>query len=331
MTNRVLDLSDRPARLSVQNSLLVIQFPAEPRASAPAEKTYRCEQLSDPNEVKMPLGDIAVLIASHPQISYSHAVLSGLAVAGAVFVTCNEKHMPVSMLLPLVTHSLQTERFAAQASAPLPLKKRVWQQIARAKIRAQASLLEKRTGGDHGLLAVAARVRSGDTGNLEAYAARIYWQKLFGETGFRRDPEGDGLNACLNYGYAVLRATVTRGLCGAGLHPSLGVHHHNRYDTFCLADDLMEPFRPIVDREAAKLADARGKDVPLDRGSKRALLEALLGRFTAGGESRTLFDWVSRSACSLAAVIEGTSERLELPLLEASVPSGGEEPENPQE
>ncbi|MGC1830167.1 MAG: hypothetical protein WA663_07125, partial [Candidatus Acidiferrales bacterium] len=130
MTNRVLDLSDRSARLSVQNSLLVIQFPAQIPASrknadsaSPETKTYRCEQLGDPNEVTMPLGDVAVLIVSHPQITYSHAVLSGLALAGAVFVTCNEKHMPVSMLLSLVTHSLQTERFAAQASAPLPLKK----------------------------------------------------------------------------------------------------------------------------------------------------------------------------------------------------------------
>jgi CRISP-associated protein Cas1 len=332
MTNRILDLSDRPARLNVRNSLLTIQFgldgpktasetPELQRSDEPRSadaKAYRCEQRGNPDEVTMPLSDIAVLIVSHPQISYSHAVLSGLAVAGAVFVTCNEKHLPVSMLLPLVTHSLQAERFAAQAAVALPVKKRLWRQIVRAKIQAQATLIEERTGSDHCLRAVASRVRSGDTGNLEAYAARIYWKNLFRQNGFRRDRESGGVNACLNYGYAVLRAIVTRALCGAGLHPSLGVHHHNRYDTFCLSDDLMEPFRPVVDREVAKLAETRGEDFPLDRKSKQALLAILLGRFTAEDESRTLFDWISRSAASLASAIEGSNTKLDLPVLERS-------------
>ena len=324
MTNHVLDLSDRPARLSVQDSLLLIRFSSDAVMKAADEakkgpaKTYRCERTENPEELTVPLVDVSVLIVSHPQVSFSHAVLSGLASAGGIFVTCNEKHLPVAMLLPLVTHSLQTERFAAQASTALPVKKRAWQEIVKAKIRAQACLLEERTGNDRGLLAIASRVRSGDTGNLEAYAARVYWQALFAGTGFRRNPDGDGLNACLNYGYAVLRAVVARSLCGAGLHPSLGVHHHNRYDAFCLADDLMEPFRPIVDREVAKLAELPGADFPLDRESKRSLLGALLGRFTAENESRSLFDWASRSADSLAAVIEGRGDRLHLPVLEPS-------------
>ena len=323
MTNRVLDLSDRPARLSVQNSLLLIHFSdaqanGQPSAATaePQQKTYRCEQTEKPDEFTIPLADLSVLIASHPQISFSHAVLSGLAGAGGIFVACNEKHMPVAMLLPLASHSLQTERFAAQAALALPVKKRIWQEIVRAKIRAQARLLEQKTGGDHGLSAIAGRVRSGDTGNLEAYAARLYWQKLFAGNGFRRDPDSGGLNACLNYGYAVLRAIVARALCASGLHPSLGVHHHNRYDAFCLADDLMEPFRPIVDREVASLAELPGTDFPLDRESKRLLLEALLDRFTAEEESRTLFDWIGRSADSLAAIIEGRDDRLFLPALE---------------
>ncbi len=156
------------------------------------------------------------------------------------------------MLLPLVTHSLQAERFAAQARLAAPVRKRAWQQIVQAKITAQGRLLKERTHNDHGLDAIAKSVKSGDTANVEARAARIYWGKLFGETVFRRDADGDGLNACLNYGYAILRAVVARSLCGAGLHPSLGIHHHNRYDAFCLADDLMEPFRPLVDREVAR-------------------------------------------------------------------------------
>ncbi|MGH7935817.1 MAG: type II CRISPR-associated endonuclease Cas1, partial [Chthoniobacterales bacterium] len=307
----------------MRNSVLAIEFtdakktePEPAPAAEGASKVYRCEKVENPDELTIPLEDIAVLIVSHPQVSFSHAVLSGLAVAGGIFVACNEKHLPVAMLLPLVTHSLQTERFAAQASVALPVKKRMWQDIVRAKIQAQGRLLEERIGSDCGLGSFARRVRSGDTGNLEAQAARIYWQKLFSGNGFRRDPDAGGVNACLNYGYAVLRAIVARAICGAGLHPSLGVHHHNRYDTFCLADDLMEPFRPIVDRAVTKLGDLPGADFPLDRESKRALLECLVGRFSAGGESRTLFDWLSRSAASLAAAIEGRGDQLDLPTVE---------------
>ncbi len=114
----------------------------------------------------------------------------------------------------------------------------------------------------------------------------------------------------------MLRAIVARALCASGLHPSLGIHHHNRYDAFCLADDLMEPFRPVVDRAVLGLKKERGPDPPLDRDAKRVLLEALLGRFEAGGESRTLFDWASRATASLAAAIQGSEKRLEIPALE---------------
>ena len=285
MTDRVLDLAERPASLRVSNSQLSVRFGKD-------------------EPITIPLSDLAVVIVSHPQVSFTHAVLSGLATAGAIFVTCDEKHLPVSMLLPLVSHSLQTERFAAQAALALPVRKRIWQQIARAKILAQARLLTERTGEDGGLGGLAGKVRSGDPSNLEARAARIYWQKIFGDTEFRRDREKEGLNACLNYGYAVLRAMVARAICGAGLHPSLSVHHHNRYDSFCLADDLMEPFRPVVDRVAARLREEHGAAVPLGRETKRVLLESLIARFEWKDESRTLFDWLGQSANSLAAAIE---------------------------
>ncbi len=293
MTDRILDISERPAALSVRNSLLVLRFEgAEPLA--------------------VPLEELAVVIASHPQISFTHAVLSGIATKGAIFVTCDEKRRPVSMLLPLVTHSLQTERFAAQAQLTLPTKKRIWQQIVRAKLLAQSRVLVERTGRTHGLDAMAARVFSGDPKNAEAQAARIYWKQLFGEFDFRRHAEDDGLNACLDYGYAVLRGIVARALCGAGLNPTLGIHHHNRYNPFCLADDVMEPFRPVVDRSVAALHDQRSKSLRLDKEAKKALLETLLGRFEAGSESRTLFDWVAKCAFSLAAVISGEAKRLEI-------------------
>ncbi len=320
MTNRIIDLSERPVRLSARNSLLVIRFPrdADPAPAGSSGSSYRCEQLGNLDETTIPLSDIAVLIASHPQISLSHAVLSGLASAGGIFVACNPKHMPIAMLLPLAAHSLQTERLAKQASVALPVKKRAWQAIVRAKIRAQSRLLLENRGNDYGLVDLAVRVRSGDPENVEAQAARIYWRELFGAGGFRRDPDSDGVNACLNYGYGILRAAVARAICGAGLHPSLGVHHHNRYDAFCLADDLMEPFRPLVDREVADLVTGPGKDFPLDLESKRVILRALLGRFTADGESRTLFDWTARVASSLMAVIDGSGEALEIPAIRPS-------------
>ncbi len=328
MNDRVLDFSEQPAFLSVRNRLLVVRL--RPVASVPqsgiacgahgspgrdagaaeeSETGLRSERTKDPNEHTIPLEDIAVVIASHPQISYTQAVLAGLAAAGGIFVACNEKHLPIAMLMPLESHSTQTERFARQAEMPLPLKKRLWQQIVRAKLRAQARLLEERTGQDWGLSMLLSRVRSGDPRNLEAHAARIYWKALFQGDQFRRDFEAEGVNACLNYGYAVLRAIVARALCGAGLHPGLGLHHHNRYNPFCLADDLMEPFRPVVDRVVRRLTDARGSGVPLDKESKKVLLEGLLARFTYENESRTLFDWMGRSAASLVASVESGSPR----------------------
>lgn len=274
MNDRILDISDRAAFLSVRNDLLVIQFRSAalqggtgdaglpmksgqvpPGATDGGDDTAATEGPSQDDapythrgkrreEVTMPLADVAALIVSHPQVTYTHAVLPGLAAAGAIFVACDEKHLPAAMLLPLVAHSTQTERIGKQAALSLPTRKRLWQQIVQEQIYARARLLEERTGKDWGLTPMAAQVRSGDPQNLEGQAARIYWQNLFSPEPFRRDPEAEGLNSCLNYGYAVLRAAVARALCGAGLHPSLGLHHHNRYDPFCLADDFMEPFRP---------------------------------------------------------------------------------------
>jgi len=371
MTDRILDISDRPARLTARGGLLVIDFGKPWGASgrnaagvnaseqesndhlAPSSVEEGSRVARDPESglrardtqsQTIPFADIAVLVTSHPQISFTQAVLAGLAAAGGMFIVSNEKHLPAAMMLPLSTHSTQTERFARQAAVALPTRKRAWQQIVQAKLRAQARLLEEVTGKDRGLGLMAGKVRSGDPDNLEAQAARIYWQALFGEEGtgvpgaaFRRDPEGEGINLHLNYGYAVLRAIVARALCASGLHPSLGVHHHNRYDTFCLADDLMEPFRPLVDRVVARIhltsanSNAESQDkapavapaqvrtqattVQLDQNSKKLILEGLLVRYSGEGESRTLFDWASRSASSLVALIEGRDEKLSFPEL----------------
>ncbi|MBI3129499.1 MAG: type II CRISPR-associated endonuclease Cas1 [Candidatus Tectomicrobia bacterium] len=293
MIERVIDISEAPARLSVRNSLLVIQL--------------------ESGENAIPLAEVAALVVSNPGVTFTHAVLSGLAAAGGIFVACDGRHMPSAMLLPLEGHSTQGERFALQAGVSLPVLKRLWRDLVRAKVRAQGKVLAELRGNDEGLLQMAGRVLTGNAASIEAQASRRYWRELFGDPDFRRNREAEDQNRFLNYGYAVLRAIVARAICGAGLHPSFGLHHHNRYDAFRLADDLMEPFRPVVDRAVARNCEEEGADAPLDKEAKKALIGALTGRFEAEGESRTLFDIAARMAASLAAVYAGKRKSLVLP------------------
>jgi CRISPR-associated protein Cas1 len=294
MTDRILDLSDSPARLSVRYDQLVLERDGEA-------------------EVTVPLMDMAVLIVAHPTVRYSHAVLTGLIRHGAMFVVCDEKFRPAGMLLPLEGNVLQAERFALQAAMGLPVKKRLWGQVVRAKLQAQSALLIRLHERDGGIARLIGEVRSGDPENVEAQAARIYWNLLFHPAEFVRRRDGEDQNRFLNYGYAVLRAAVTRGICGAGLHPSLGLHHHNRYNAFALADDLMEPFRAVVDEAVVGIVRDFGPQAPMDREVKRRLLTALTGRVRFKGESRTLFDAASRTASSLVRVLEGETDRLVFP------------------
>jgi len=294
MIDRVIDISDEPARLSVRCEQLVVSRDGEDQAT-------------------LPLADVAVLVVSHPRVSYTQAVLASLVANGGAFVVCDSRHLPVGMLLPLDAHYVQTERFALQAAASVPTRKRLWQQLVRAKIKAQASLLTKLHGDDCGIAALIPQVRSGDPTNVEARASRRYWPALFADKSFRRNRHRDDQNRFLNYGYAILRATVARALCAAGLHPSLGLHHHNRYNSFCLADDVMEPFRPIVDEAVVELVAERGAEAPMDRDARTALLEAIVRRRELQRESRTLFDVLSRVSGSLVEVLEGTRKHLILP------------------
>jgi len=293
---RIIDLADEPARLSVRNSLLVIERGAEPELTAP-------------------LGEVAVVLLAHPQVLLTQPVLARLAGAGGMVVVCDGKHMPCAMLLPLEAHFTQGERFAQQTRISEPVRKRLWQSLVKAKIRAQARVLKEVRGDDAGLAEVADKVRSGDPDNSEAKASRRYWPALFNDAEFRRRRFGGNQNTLLNYGYAVLRAIVARAVCAAGLHPSLGLHHHNRYDAFRLADDLMEPFRPIVDRAVAFYCEGYGARAELDKRAKAMLIGALMQRFDVRGEQRTLFDIAQRTAATLAAVYAGERRTLALPEL----------------
>ena len=267
----------------------------------------------DAEELSVPLGDIAVLIVAHKQVTYTQAVLSGLMEAGGVFLACDEARQPNGLMLPLAGHHAQTRRMALQAEAGKPLQKRIWQQLIRAKITAQGQALFDLYGDDVGLRAMAARVKSGDPDNLEAQAARKYWRPLFKDEAFRRIHDASDQNAQLNYGYGVLRAIVARASCAAGLHPSLGMHHKNQYNAYCLVDDLMEPYRPIVDRVVAHRIVVQGKSATVDKEFKALVIGALTGRFALGEEQRTLFDCAHATAASLVAMLEDKEKALRLP------------------
>jgi CRISP-associated protein Cas1 len=281
MTDRIVDISTAAASLHARNNLLVISVDGREADT-------------------IPFADLAAVVVSNRQVVFTQSVLTNLAEAGASLITCDEKHHPASMLLPLVGHYAQAERFARQALLPLPRKKRWWQAIVRAKISAQSQTLVRLCGADYGLGAMARRVGSGDAGNVEAQASS-YWLLVFGDSEFRRGDEDDSRNALLNYGYAIVRAAAVRALCASGLHPSFGLHHHNKLNPFALGDDLMEPYRPVIDRAVADIW--RGDSIGLTPTRKRRLIEAVTGRYLTAGERRTLFDILTRSAQSLAAAV----------------------------
>jgi len=294
MTEHILDISERDGTLRVRHEQLIVESEGQVALS-------------------LPLDEIAAVVVSNRRITYTQPVLAGIAGHGGMLVVCDEKHLPVAMLMPLNTHFIQSERLRLQANVTKPACKRLWQQLVRAKLRAQGALLKRLHGEDHGLAEMARRVRSGDPENLEGQGAQCYWPVLFGDSGFRRARDADDLNRHLNYGYAVLRALVARAICAVGLQPGLGIHHHNRYDAFCLADDLMEPFRTLVDAVVVEIRRERGEAAPLDREGKGALLAPMQQRLRLEGQSRTLFDVLARCASSLVKVFEGRRKRLALP------------------
>ena len=238
-----------------------------------------------------------------PQASYSNAAIVELSRRGIPLVCCDKTHTPVAWLWPAEANFEQSRRMAAQATMPDELRDALWARIVRAKLEAQAAVVLGEGFVDDGLLEFARAVRPGDRGNVEAQAARLYWKLLFDDF-FRRQRHGDPPNGLLNYGYAILRATVARQLCAAGLHPSLGLHHHNRFNAFCLADDLMEPFRPAVDR--AVLALWRDGCAEVTAETKPVLVAVMAETVRTDRGAAPLSRCIERAAQSLAqSVLEG--------------------------
>lgn len=303
MLGRIVEIADDNRHLSVLRGFLLV---------APRER--------DRQELgRVPLDDIAAVIANAHGITCTQNLLLSLAERGVPFVLCGANHNAAGMLLSIDGHHLQAKRFDAQIASSLPTRKRLWAEIIRAKIRHQAAVLLA-VGSPHiPLQALVGRVRSGDTGNVEAQAARRYWGLLFGPD-FRRDQQLDGVNALLNYGYTVLRAATARAIVAAGLHPTLGLHHANEGNAMRLADDLMEPFRPLVDLQVRRLSDAGHAMVSAE--VKRALVSLLYQDVKTTAGMSPVLQCINRVATSLAQVFLGESRELDLPLL-VPCPSAG--------
>lgn len=260
---------------------------------------------------RVPLDDIAAVIANAHGVTYTNSLLVALAERGAPFVLCSANHNAAGMLLPIDGNYQQAKRFDAQLAASKPTHKRVWAALVKAKVQQQAAVLAATGVPDTPVAALADRVRSGDAGNIEAQAARRYWVRLFGPE-FRRQQDGGGINALLNYGYTVLRASTARAVVAAGLHPTLGVHHSNEGNPMRLVDDLMEPFRPIIDLKVWQLNQKNVQIVTPE--AKRAIVLCLQADMHTSLGVTPLGVCVQRLATSLAQLYLGERDKLDLPL-----------------
>lgn len=284
MLRKTIEIATPGTRLSVTHRQLVIERPEQPKATLPIE-------------------DLGVLVVDEPRATYTQAVFIECLAAGATVIVTGRDHLPVGMMLPMQGHHTLTERHWAQVEAGAALRKRLWQTLVAAKLRQQGRVLTQTQGQDAGLKALAARVRSGDPDNYEAQGAQRYWPKLFGKD-FRRERGAENANALLNYGYAIVRAACARSLVASGLIPSLGVWHRNRSNPFCLADDLLEPWRPIVDWKVHALQPV-GEAPPTldDRPTRAALLAIFNETVLVGGKRWPLLLGIEQSAASLAKAL----------------------------
>jgi len=260
---------------------------------------------------RVPLDDIAAVVANAHGLTYTNNALLELTQRGVPIVLCGPNHMPAAIVWPVDAHHIQTGRMNDQVAANLPLKKRLWAQLVRAKILGQGATLAAIGAPSGGFYLLSRKVRSGDPDNVEAEAARRYWQLLFGSE-FHRDQDGGGLNGLLNYGYAVLRAGVARAVMAAGLHPSFGLMHSNRGNPMVLVDDLMEPFRPVVDREVRRLAARDIKEV--GREAKAELARIMVLDLPTELGLSPLMVCAERLAQSLARAFAGEDDKLDLPI-----------------
>ena len=300
---------ENPAYISVQQNQLVIKMPQVEKNDALPE-SFKKDFIRT-----IPIEDIGVVILDNGRITITHGLLEALLENNVAVITCNSNRMPVGLMLPLQGNTVQSERFNAQIKCSLPLKKQLWQQTVQQKILNQATVLSSMRKIETGnMLAWAERVKSGDSDNMEARAAAYYWKNMFPFiTGFTRERDGIPPNNLFNYGYAILRAVVARALVGSGLLTTFGIHHHNRYNAYCLADDIMEPYRPYVDIEVVKIIEDGIDITELNKDIKTRFLRIPIIDVEIGGRKSPLMVACSHTSASLARCFLGETRKIIYP------------------
>jgi CRISPR-associated protein Cas1 len=292
-----------PAYLSCRNQQLVIGIPNAKGYDKQFNHT-------------IPIEDIGVVVLDHQQLTCTHHLITQLLANNAAIIYCSDSHVPSGLMLNLDGHTLQSSRFASQIQASVPLKKQLWQQTIKQKINNQAAVLQKRGIAVQNMLHWANEVKSGDSENHEGRAAAYYWGQVFGEAlQFKRNRDGLPPNNLLNYGYSILRATVARGLVASGLLPTLGIHHRNQYNSYCLADDIMEPYRPFVDELVLDIMATSGNIDTITQEHKMKLLSIPAIDIEIEGRKSPLMVGLQRTTNSLVECFEGNSRKILYPSL----------------
>ena len=296
-----------PAYLSLKDCQMVIRMPEIVKADLP-----------DLFEIKttktIPIEDIGIVVLDNKQITITHGLMEALLENNCALITCDSSRLPVGLMLPLCGHTTQNERFRYQLESSLPLRKQLWQQTIQTKIKNQAKILQTQGCTAYNMLMWAEKVKSGDTENLEARAAAYYWKNVFPSLDkFYRDRNGTPPNNLLNYGYAILRAIIARALVSSGLLPTLGIHHHNRYNAYCLADDIMEPYRPYVDKLVIDIILSGEDYTQLSTVVKSKLLSILVLDVIIDGTRKPLMIAASTTTASLAKCFEGEIRKIVYP------------------
>lgn len=297
-----------PAYLSLNNSQLLVRLPeVEKNKSLP--ETFKRDAIAT-----IPIEDIGIVVLDHKQVTVTHALMEAMLDNNVALVTCDSSHHPVGLMMPLCGNKIQNERFRHQLNASVPLKKQLWSQTVSIKIENQAKVLSNRGVETANMQYWAQNVKSGDPDNYEARAAAYYWSKLFyPEQNFYRDRFGPPPNNLLNYGYAILRAIVARSLVASGLLPTLGIHHNNKYNAYCLADDIMEPYRPFVDQIVLKIIDSGRNVSELTPELKQELLRIATTDIIINDERSPLMVGMQRTTASLAKCFEGEIRKIAYP------------------
>lgn len=319
MIKRTLYFSN-PAYLSKKNEQLVVKLKEQKQDQDHGQDEESNEEKIERRDIAkdifntIPIEDIGIAILDHQQITITHGLLSSLLDNNAAIVTCDSSHMPNGLFMPLSSNQLQSEKFRAQLEASEPLKKQLWQQTISTKIRNQAALLKHRNISVTNMNTWSKKVRSGDPDNYEGRAAAYYWKNFFPMIPeFIRDRYGEPPNNLLNYGYAILRAIVARGLTGSGLLPTFGIHHSNKYNAYCLADDIMEPYRPYVDKIVLEMV-GNGEDFyELTPSIKKQLLSIPVVDVFIEGEKSPLMVGVQTTTASLSKCFEGKQRKILYP------------------